>query len=195
MDDQAKEKRADLRAEYAALSGYFTNVVTFRFMTLGFFLAAVGLIVQEGKISREEASLLLLLAIGLWIVELRNRSLYRCIEDRGMQIERECWGYNNEIAYDPFYCCMTKRRHERGMSLKAEEQRPADVSTIRYPWIKVHKKLFWPVTPVFKAVRFRARWASHTLGMDVIYWSVMAYAAYHLFFPDSVTPRSQTGLV
>lgn len=87
----------DVRAEYTALSSYATTVVTFRFTLLGFYLAATGLIIG-GVLSKEKAALLLGLSVALWFMELRNRSLLANLAERGMQIEREHWGYRGKRA-------------------------------------------------------------------------------------------------
>ena len=83
----------NLRAEYSALSAYFNTVVTFRFTTLGFYLAAVALICGGEAPSRSRAFVLLVITVSLYLVELRNRTLYKNLSDRAMQIEREGWGY------------------------------------------------------------------------------------------------------
>ena len=57
-DNIAEVKPDDVRAEYSALSSYFNTVVSFRFTTLGLYLAAVGFIVS-GTVSKEKAALLL----------------------------------------------------------------------------------------------------------------------------------------
>src|SRR4030095_15276633 len=88
--DQGAE---NLRAEYSALSAYFNTVVTFRFTTLGFYLAAVALICSGETPSRSKAFVLLVITVSLYLVELRNRTLYKNVSDRAMQIEREYWGY------------------------------------------------------------------------------------------------------
>ena len=61
----------DLRTEYAALSGYFGNVVSFRLTLLGFYLASIGLIVAGGWPIPIPVSILgAVLTISLYIFEL-----------------------------------------------------------------------------------------------------------------------------
>jgi hypothetical protein len=60
-----------------ALSAYFGTVTTFRFTTASFFLAAVALVLRIEDLERHHYLLLLMLSLGAWIVELRNRSLSR----------------------------------------------------------------------------------------------------------------------
>jgi len=148
----------DIRAEYAALSAYFGTVINFRFTTLGFFLAAVGLIVSADAPSRAHALLLLLVALGAWIVEMRNRSIFRELADRGIEIEREVWGYQGKDAYKPFYSRM----------LKTE---PSGSSPAVKPPISKTKLFFW---------EFGAKHLSHTLGIDLIFLAVHAFAIWQL---------------
>ena len=99
----------NIRCEYSALTAYHNTVVSFRFTVLGFYLAAVGLIVGSG-LSKPKAGLVLGLSFVLWLVELRNRSLLGNLGIRGMQIERDLWGYKGDKAYDPFFCHMIKEK-------------------------------------------------------------------------------------
>ena len=148
----------DIRAEYAALSAYFGTVINFRFTTLGFFLAAVGLIVSADVPTRAHALLLLLVASGAWIIELRNRSIFRELADRGIEIERQVWGYQGADAYKPFYSRMLKTK-------------PSDGTTEAKPPASKTKLLFW---------EFSAKHLSHTLGIDLIFLGVVAFAIWQL---------------
>ncbi|HWB21526.1 MAG TPA: hypothetical protein VG652_01410 [Gaiellaceae bacterium] len=79
---------ADARSTaYDNLCAYNRSIVSFRFQTLGFFLAAVGLIAGHG--TRSLSVLLLGLALGLWGVELRNRTLLDELGARGRELEDE----------------------------------------------------------------------------------------------------------
>jgi hypothetical protein len=148
----------DIRAEYAALSAYFGTVINFRFTTLGFFLAAVGLIVSADVPTRAHALLLLLVGSGAWIVEMRNRSLFRELAGRGIEIEREVWGYRSADAYKPFYSRMLKTK-------------PPDDDTTANPPASKTKLLIW---------EFGAKYLSHTLGIDLIFLSVIVFAIWQL---------------
>jgi len=92
MCDKQKPDPDDVRCEYSALSSFHNSVVSYRFTLLGFFVAAVGIILG-GDVTIDKAFLLLALTIAMYIVELRNRVLYYEMTKRAMQIERECWGY------------------------------------------------------------------------------------------------------
>ena len=150
----------DVRAEYTALSSYATTVVTFRFTLLGFYLAATGLIIG-GVLSKEKAALLLGLSVALWFMELRNRSLLANLAERGMQIEREHWGYRGKRAYEPFFSHQNKARPKD--DLEAGAPPPPD-----YP--RVWK---WTVKiPI-----------SHTQAFDLTYLIVSLYAVVQLLSP------------
>lgn len=150
---EQKPDPEDIRTEYTALSSYFTTVITFRFTLLGFYLAATGLIVGGG-LSREKAGLLLGLSIALWLLELRNRSLFNNLAERGMQIEREYWGYRGKKAYDPFYSHHMKARPRN-------DPEAGNPPAPDYPKI-------WNWTVKIKV--------SHTQAFDLIFLLVSLYA-------------------
>jgi hypothetical protein len=81
----------NLRAKYNTLQAYINSVVTFRFTTLGFYLAAVALILGL-KPSFEKYLILVLITIPLYILELRNRFLKNDLGAQAEQIENK-WGY------------------------------------------------------------------------------------------------------
>jgi len=143
----------NVRAEYAAVNSYSSTVATFRFTLVGFFLAAVGLVVRDG-IPRDDALLLLALSLCLWILELRNRALLGNLSGRALQIERDIWGYSGSRAYDGFVSRQMKSR-------------PADdADAPEPPRLDVTRIFFWKARlPV-----------SHTLGLDLMYLSVAIYA-------------------
>jgi hypothetical protein len=76
--------RADLT--YPALTSHMGTVVGFRFQTLGLFLVALGFIVSRND--RWVASLVLILAAGLWMVELKTRALLDALGKEGRRMER-----------------------------------------------------------------------------------------------------------
>ncbi len=161
MKPRAAERRRsadDVRAEYAALSAYFGTVINFRFTTLGFFLAAVGLIVSADVPTRAHALLLLLVASGAWIVEMRNRSIFRELADRGIEIERQVWGYRGADAYKPLYSRMLKTK-------------PSEPVIATEPPASKTKLLFW---------EFSSKHLSHTLGIDMIFLGVIVFALWQL---------------
>jgi hypothetical protein len=149
----------DVRAEYSALTSFFNTVITFRFTTLSLYLAAVGFIVS-GALSKEKAALLLGMSVALWLLELRNRSLFYNLTERGIQIEREHWGYKGPKAYEPFYSHMMKIRPAREKDPEAPEPPPLD-----YPIV-----WSWKVKLAI----------SHTKAFDLVYLFVILFALYSL---------------
>ena len=103
------DDQENLRTEYQSLSQFFNTVVTFRFTVLGFFLAALALLLSTG-LTPTKGIAILLIDTALWLVELRNRTLYDNLSARGMQIERENWGYSGARAYHPFFSHLYKSR-------------------------------------------------------------------------------------
>ena len=100
MCDKAAQPNPDnVRTEYAGLIDYHNSIVTHRFTLLGFFLAAVGLIAQDGT-GALEACLLLVLSFALYTVERRNRVLYEQMSKRAMEIEQNYWGFNRSNQND-----------------------------------------------------------------------------------------------
>ena len=157
-DNTRTARPEDIRAEYASLSAYFGTVISFRFTTLGFFLAAVGPIVSADVPTRAHAVLLLVVASGAWIVELRNRSIFRELADRGIEIEREDWGYKGADSYKPLYSRMLKTK-------------PNDATEVLDPPVSRTKLLFW---------EFNSKHLSHTLGIDLIFLGVIVFAVWQL---------------
>ena len=128
-ESQAAKAQTDadnLRAEYSALSGYFNTVVTFRFTTLGFYLAAVALICGGETPSKSKAFVLFVISVSLYLVELRNRTLYKNLSDRGIQIECECWGYNGGKSYEPFFSHMMRPEPSPTKNLSKDSMPPPD---------------------------------------------------------------------
>ena len=76
----------NLRTEYQALCSYFGNIITFRFMVLGFFLAAVGLIVSSEKVPTP-GPILIAFAASIWLIDIRNRVLMYQLLQRVRKIE------------------------------------------------------------------------------------------------------------
>ena len=107
------EHHASVREEYSALTSYFGRVISFRFTTLGFFLTAVALVVRFGPASRATAILILGLGVGLWIVELRTRTIFRCLGNRGAEIELLEWRRRDTEQGAPLYCRMFGRSHDQ----------------------------------------------------------------------------------
>ncbi len=159
----AKEKEPDpqdVRVEYSALSSYFSTVVQFRFTTLGFFIAAIGFILS-GDITKSKALLLLFITLALYMIELRNRTLYNNLSDRAMQIERHCWGYKGSKAYDPFYSHMMKVR-------PTDDPDAPEPPELDYPTISNRSEII-PIR------------VSHGRGLDILYAAVAIFAILQVY--------------
>lgn len=85
-------EQENIRAKYRTLLDYINSVVTFRFTTLGFFLAAVALILS-GAPTLGKYILLCLITIALYIIELRNRFLKNRLDLQRKNIEKK-WGFD-----------------------------------------------------------------------------------------------------
>lgn len=79
---------------YNSLLAYINSVVTFRFTSLGFFLAIMALILS-GTPSFGKYILLNLFTIALYIIELRNRFLKNELDVETKQIVKK-WHYNED---------------------------------------------------------------------------------------------------
>jgi len=152
----------DIRTEYSALSNYFNTVVTFRFTTLGFYLAALALIIGSGA-TIGKSLLLIIITISLYLMELRNRALYKNLADRGMQIERKYWKYTNEKHYDPFYAHMMK-----------EELPKEDNETIPSKPNEDEAKILGQKVP--------GSFIRHSWALDILYLGVGLYAMVQLIY-------------
>ena len=111
MPNVDKTINDNITTKYEALSAYGRQIVTFRFTLLGFFLAAVGLVVSGVNPSIGEYMLLCFLTLGLYMLELRNRSLLIELDERGIQIEREYWEYVGEKENELFFHVSISQGH------------------------------------------------------------------------------------
>jgi hypothetical protein len=139
----------NLRAEYNALSAYFNTVVTFRFTTLGLYLAAVALLLGGNPLF-DRYLILLVITFFVFLIEIRNQTLYKNLSERAMQIERDYWGYTKDRIYEPFYSHMMKTPPN------GEAKPQAD-----YP------KIFG------KPAKYEI---SHTLALNLLYGFIFLYA-------------------
>jgi hypothetical protein len=146
----------NLRAKYNALSAYINAVVTFRFTTLGFFLAAVALILGV-KPSCEKYLILFLITLSLYIIELRNRFLKNELELPAMQIEQH-WGYfengkkNIQLKPTTIFFIVINRKY-----IIPEDDKD-----------KFNKHL----GIIFQKPRF----ITHSIALDILYISILLYA-------------------
>lgn len=163
MDNEInKIKEENIRTEYAALTSYGNQVVSFRFTLVSFYIAAIGLI-MSGEPSKTKLWLLLWISITLWLLELRNRALLSNLSERGMQIERLYWGYRGDKAYDPFICHQNK------------EKPPDDLDASEPPGPDSFKIFFWKMQPPMKYNP-----VTHTFALDLMYIGVILFTIYQL---------------
>jgi hypothetical protein len=147
----------NLRTEYSAICSNLNQLASFRFMLVGFYVTALGLIVR-GSPGRDKFLLMLWISLCFWILELRNRGLHSNMTERAMQIEREHWGYRGKRVYEPFISHWNKKRPLDD----SEASEPPGRDTVRI--------LFWNLKlPV-----------SHTLGLDLLFLGVIVYSAMSL---------------
>jgi hypothetical protein len=140
----------NLRTEYTVLGSYISAMTGMRFQTVSIFLAAVGLIAMSGSQSASTGTLILVVSIGLWVLDLRNRDVLRRLGDRGIQIERDAWRYENQEGRDG----------RSGFFLDRDVP-----PRIRF--------LIWgPLTPP----RALGRLLTHAVGIDVVFLGVAGYA-------------------
>ena len=94
MQDKLTHKEAlpeHIKIEYVELSRLYTEMVRARFTVLGFYIASAAITLREHSISITAA--LVVLTIGAWVIEIRNRYLLILLRRRGQYIERTYWGY------------------------------------------------------------------------------------------------------
>ena len=175
MDEERKPLKKDetcdqknLRTEYKEVSGYYRTAMTFRFTTVGLYLAAVGLIARIEGISGVEKGILLLgITVPVWIIELRNRTVLRGLVERGMEIEH-LWGYDQGThAYDRFF-----QRIERDK--KFLQKKDPDIEE---PPPGKPQRFFFFTIPMPRS-DLLLRLISHTNGIDLLFTFVAAYAIY-----------------
>jgi hypothetical protein len=140
----------NLRTEYAVLGSYISAMTGMRFQTVTIFLAAVGLIVSGDNEEPWSGLLILILSIGLWILDLRNRDLLRKLGDRGIQIERHEWDYPDQ--------------EEDGVRSGFFLDRDAQANIRLLAW--------GPWTPP----PFIGRFVRHAVAIDIVFLGVAIYA-------------------
>ena len=170
-----RERPHNLRTEYDALTRYFTTVIQFRFTTAAFFIAAVGLIVGlKTEPTPAHYVLLFLFALGIWIVELRHRSLFRELLTRGRQIERE-WGYPSGTKEKSWAFLSQMTPYEARDELLARNATAPCPDTT-----PLKTKILW-----FRTTSALSKFFRHTVGLDIIYFSTMGYAIWRLLMPTN----------
>lgn len=160
-----KERPENLRTEYSALTSYYETVITFRFTTVGFFLAATGLIVQSGM-TYDKTILLLVLTLGAWIVEIRNRTIFSAILDRATQIEED-WDFQGGDQFTPLFRRMIRIGLWKKIKKKKQKSKDPRPMISKFPWSKI--KFFVLSLPCPEEV------LTHSLWLDLIYGGVLLF--------------------
>ena len=150
-----------VQTEYEAICANLNQLASFRFTLIGFYVAAMGLM-SSASPGREKFILMLWISVCFWILELRNRGLHTNMSDRGMQIERNYWGYRGKRAYEPF---ISRWRKEKPAN-DPEADEPSELS-------KDSVKLF-----VWKAKL--PGFVSHSLGLDLLFSGAIVYSVVRL---------------
>lgn len=151
-------KPENLRAEYGVLASYITAMTGMRFQTIAIYLAAIGLIVSAGTPSSLSALLILVVSLGLWVLDLRNRDVLHRLGERGQMIER-IWGHRVELS-------STDRKElpkEGGAGFFLDSVVPPRIRLLTLDARNIPK----PISP----------WAlTHAFGIDVVFLGVIGYA-------------------
>jgi hypothetical protein len=154
-------KEDNVRTEYEAICANLNQLASFRFTLIGFYVAAMGFM-SSASAGRDKFILMLWIIICFWILELRNRGLHTNMSDRGMQIERDHWGYRGKRAYEPF---ISHWRKEKPVD-DPEADEPSELN-------KDSVKLF-----VWEA-RLPSL-VSHSLGLDLLFSGAIIYSVVRL---------------
>ena len=147
----------NLRSEYSVIGSYVTQMTGMRFQTIAIYLAALGLVFSRGAPSSPTAGLILVVSVGLWILDLRNRDLLKRLGERGRTIE-QVWGYQKDPTTGA-----------GGAGFFHDETVPARL------------RLFTADRPF--SDRLSPRLISHALGIDLIFVAVIVYAVALLALP------------
>ena len=163
---ESNQRIENLRQEYSALTGFYGTVINWRFATATVFLGAVAFILGKESLTQEHYLILIAFTIGMWIIELRNRSIFRRILERARKIER-IWGYPNLVAGYAFFGQMTRRiaREEAIKWNKTLEQLPEE----GYDPTNV----FW-----FAPTQRFGKYLTHSVGLDILFASTLLYGVW-----------------
>jgi hypothetical protein len=146
-----------LRAEYGVVASYITAMTGMRFQTLAIYLAAVGLVSRENA-SSLTGLLILVVSVGLWVLDLRNRDVLHRLGERGEAIE-EIWG--NRLALsreDPRW-----PPKEGGAGFFLDVVVPPRIRFLTLDSTPIPGPLpRW--------------WLTHAFGIDVVFLGVIGYA-------------------
>jgi len=140
----------NLRVIYNSRLAYINTVVTYRFTTLGFFLAGVGLILGGG-LSRNLFILLTLITLSLYAVELRNRFLKNRLEVEQKQIEKK-WGYFQDGTDDikpertTIFGFRLPYKKDDYIKLRITHSTALDVLYLSILFYALYNSVFWKLT-------------------------------------------------
>jgi hypothetical protein len=151
----------NVQTEYEAICANLNQLASFRFTLIGFYVAAMGLM-SSASPDRDKFILMLWISMCFWILELRNRGLHTNMSDRGMQIERDYWGYRGKRAYEPFISHWRKEKPVNDPG--ADELSKLNKDSV---------KLF-----VWKAEL--PSFVSHSLGLDLLFSGAIIYSVVRL---------------
>lgn len=169
MQEETRPNADDVRTEYTALVNFHNSVVTYRFTLVGFYLATIGLIVGK-EVKFLEACLIIGITVAMYMMELRNRTLYMQMGERAMYIERRYWGLNRAQENDTGLPLFSTMR---------QNDLPEDIkSTLTKEQIARHKEKpkFW------RSFDIPVLQASHSKGLDLLYLVVASYAILRMVF-------------
>jgi hypothetical protein len=145
MDD-SHERRQDVRASHAAIASTEIAVTQLRFQTLTVYLAAVGFIVGLGQPRRSIGALLLVITLGLWILDLRNRDLLSLFRTAGRLAEAQM-DVENDAGY-------------------FQSRAPGKVTAAQFGLLNQQIRVGAGVAGLI----------SFQVGIDVVFFGVMGYA-------------------
>jgi len=162
----------DVRTEYTAIADYISNITNIRFTLAGLYVAAIGFVagVVLAATSTWEARaagsfVAIWLTFCLYVMELRNRSLYTNLAHRGIDIEHNNWRLIKSLWYSG---CHSRQYKEPPVAEADREDVPSKPGPDR-------SKIAWMKEPLPDSV---SRYISHTLGFDLLYgggivfWSI-----------------------
>jgi hypothetical protein len=162
MKENQSEKKGhqdeNLRAEYAALSNYFNSLITFRLTLLGFYLAAIGLIVAgtNWPIPLPISLLGIVLTVSLYIFELRTRILFHHLAKRAIEIEQVNWNFKGQKDALPFFSRQFPQYLE-------------SYEVIKDDYFATSIQILGKIKTI------RSKFVSHSFALDILYWGVLIF--------------------
>lgn len=174
------QKYENLRTEYSALTSYHNSVVSFRLTLLGFYLAAVALIVTVQPKTPAVNVLGIILTVSLYGFELRTRNLYRSLGGRGMEIEQKDWGFQRRE--------LRLQETMQGEKLQKEFRRMLPFYSRQYTrelkeQYKIEVKQFPSKEKILSKLLVDTTKISHSNTLDLLYIGVLLFFVYSLLSP------------